>query len=82
LGARPGPGGARGRLAEIPGSVPRLAGSLDACVYAPRCAFATPECGAAAPPTRDLGPGHASACIHAEAVIAAMTTQPLARQWA
>jgi oligopeptide/dipeptide ABC transporter ATP-binding protein len=82
MGALPGPGGARGTLAEIPGSGPRLAGSLDACVYAPRCAFATPECGAAAPPTRDLGPGHASACIHAEAVIAAMTTQPLARQWA
>jgi oligopeptide/dipeptide ABC transporter ATP-binding protein len=82
MGALPGPGGARGTGAEIPGSGPRLAGSLDACVYAPRCAFATPECGAAAPPTRDLGPGHASACIHAEAVIAAMTTQPLARQWA
>jgi peptide/nickel transport system ATP-binding protein len=45
------------------------------CAYAPRCPFADAHCKAVAPVARGVGPGHYSACHHAEMV---MTLPPLA----
>ncbi|PWC54634.1 ABC transporter ATP-binding protein [Azospirillum sp. TSO22-1] len=66
IAARPRlrPGGGRQRLAEIPGSVPSLAGMPAGCAFAPRCALATAACTAAEPPLALLD-GGAVACIRA-----------------
>jgi peptide/nickel transport system ATP-binding protein len=45
------------------------------CAYAGRCPFADAGCSAVAPVARSVGPGHYSACHHAEIV---MTLPPLA----
>jgi peptide/nickel transport system ATP-binding protein len=44
------------------------------CAYAARCPFADAGCSAVAPVARSVGPGHHSACHHAEIV---MTLPPL-----
>jgi peptide/nickel transport system ATP-binding protein len=82
MAALPTTGQARGALSEIPGSVPRLLGSVPACTYAPRCAFATHACSQGAPDMRALGPGHLSACIHADIVTRATRDMPIVRAWA
>jgi peptide/nickel transport system ATP-binding protein len=53
--------GAR-RLNEIPGSVQHLAAG---CSFAARCAKASDQCRAAAPPLTEPRPGHFVACWHA-----------------
>jgi peptide/nickel transport system ATP-binding protein len=61
--AAPRPQGApRQPLEAISGRVPDefLAG----CAFAPRCARATPDCGAGRPPLRELAPGREVACLH------------------
>ena len=74
LGSLPGTQQARQRLVGIPGSPPDLADPAavpPGCRFAPRCSFVRPECEAAIPPLARVAPGHASACIRAEAVRAA-----------
>ena len=83
LRSLPSEGGAhQTRLAEIPGSVPRLAGPLDACAFAPRCAFATEDCTAHKPPRAELGARHASACVRHNEVADALGSHPIVRAWA
>jgi oligopeptide/dipeptide ABC transporter ATP-binding protein len=55
----------RARLNEIEGIVPSLTDLPPGCSFAPRCAFATAECRAAAPPLAQHLPGHWVACWHA-----------------
>ena len=54
------------RLAEIPGIVPALDDMPEGCAFAPRCAVASDDCRAAAPPLTEVSPSHWSACWHAE----------------
>jgi peptide/nickel transport system ATP-binding protein len=58
------------RLSEIPGIVPNLRDPIPGCAFAPRCAFATAQCQTAAPPVRELAPGHFAACWEADRVMA------------
>jgi len=50
------------RLAEIPGAVPRLQGSIAGCTFAARCAYAEARCTVETPPLVEIDPGHGSAC--------------------
>ena len=50
------------RLAAIAGQVPPPLPRPVGCAFAERCPFAQDRCRAEAPPLRDLGDGHASAC--------------------
>ena len=57
----------RGRLQEIPGLVPVLDDTPDACTFAPRCDRATEQCSAHSPgpdPVAGSGPGHRVRCFH------------------
>jgi oligopeptide/dipeptide ABC transporter ATP-binding protein len=58
------------RLQEIPGMVPPLNALPPGCAFAPRCAMATEQCRAEAPPWRALRADHWSACWHAERLMA------------
>ena len=69
-GARPrlglrAAGGARRRLATIPGRVPELVDLPPGCPFADRCERVTPECRQAPPPVATVGAGHAVRCLHA-----------------
>ena len=71
LGARPrlgtaaAPGQGRVRLAEIPGTVPMLAGPQQDCAFAERCPRASAACREAPPPLRAYAAGSRSvACWH------------------
>jgi peptide/nickel transport system ATP-binding protein len=57
------------RLQTIAGAVPRLIDPPVGCRFAPRCNFATDECGRAQPALRELEAGHKVACIHAEETV-------------
>jgi oligopeptide/dipeptide ABC transporter ATP-binding protein len=59
----------RPRLNEIKGMVPSLADLPKGCTFAPRCAFATAECGAVSPPLLQHRAGHWIACWHAERLL-------------
>ncbi|MEV4892637.1 ABC transporter ATP-binding protein [Nonomuraea sp. NPDC055795] len=59
------PAGAGRRLTEIPGMVPVLADSPDACTFANRCPLAVPGCLTGRPRLRSRE-GHEVACIRAE----------------
>jgi oligopeptide/dipeptide ABC transporter ATP-binding protein len=61
--------GRRARLNEIKGMVPSLADLPKGCSFAPRCALATAECEAAAPPLEQHRPGHWVACWHADRLL-------------
>jgi oligopeptide/dipeptide ABC transporter ATP-binding protein len=50
------------RLVSIPGNLPDPVLAMDACIFAPRCAFAVERCRSAAPPLRDAGDGRKAAC--------------------
>ncbi len=54
------------RLPAISGSPPDLANLPPGCAFAPRCALATGECRAAAPPVVHAIPGHAIRCFRVE----------------
>jgi oligopeptide/dipeptide ABC transporter ATP-binding protein len=61
--ARPAHDGPRAsRLAEIPGSVPRLLSRPQGCGYAPRCALAEQACRTEPPAASAVGAGHLVAC--------------------
>jgi peptide/nickel transport system ATP-binding protein len=62
LGAAPRLDGRRARLVSIPGTVPDLLRPPPGCRFAPRCPFAIEAC-EAAPPLREVAPGHFAACI-------------------
>ena len=56
--------GERRTLATVPGSVPPAHAMPAGCRFAPRCAFAGPDC-ATAPPLAEMGGGHRVACHRA-----------------
>jgi peptide/nickel transport system ATP-binding protein/oligopeptide transport system ATP-binding protein len=57
----------RARLPQpIPGSPPDLAAPPPGCAFHPRCPWADEACVRGAFPLRDLAPGRATACIHAD----------------
>jgi peptide/nickel transport system ATP-binding protein len=58
------------RLAEIPGVVPSLKEAIPGCIFAPRCAHATPHCRTEYPPLEEKAPGHWVACWEADRLIA------------
>ena len=49
----------------IKGELPSPLNPPPGCVFHPRCPLATEECKKAVPATRELGPSHMVACIHA-----------------
>ena len=51
------------RLEAIAGVVPSLLNPPVGCRFAPRCRYAMASCFEAAPPLRDVGPGHKVACV-------------------
>ena len=55
--------GRRGRLEQIPGSVPSLLDPPPGCRFAARCKFAVEACVEVEPALRVVGPSHRSACI-------------------
>jgi peptide/nickel transport system ATP-binding protein len=59
------------RLYEIPGMVPNLREPIQGCAFAPRCAFVRDRCRLEAPPLREVGGRHVTACWEAERVMAA-----------
>ncbi|MEP6057156.1 MAG: ABC transporter ATP-binding protein [Nitratireductor sp.] len=52
----------RGRLTEIPGTVPALWALPKGCAFAPRCPRARQRCEVVRPPLSDMAPGHRAAC--------------------
>jgi len=58
----------RGRLAEIPGSVPIRTAQSVGCAFAERCSYVQPRCRAETPAQADKGRGHRVACWQADAI--------------
>ncbi len=50
------------RLPEIPGNTPQIRHDDPGCTFAPRCAFAEPECRDAPAMATEMEPGHFSRC--------------------
>jgi oligopeptide/dipeptide ABC transporter ATP-binding protein len=61
-------GGARPKLAEIPGIVPALTRPIPGCAFAPRCDFVVERCRATAPALMEAGGSHLVACWEAARV--------------
>jgi peptide/nickel transport system ATP-binding protein len=61
-------GGARPRLAEIPGIVPALSRPIDGCAFAPRCDYVIERCRATAPALLEADAAHLVACWEAQRV--------------
>jgi peptide/nickel transport system ATP-binding protein len=53
----------KSRLEAIAGTVPSPLDLMPGCHFAPRCPFARPTCLEAAPPLREIAPGHKVACV-------------------
>ncbi|MGN6598644.1 MAG: ABC transporter ATP-binding protein [Actinomycetes bacterium] len=62
LDALPHPDAGRTDLRPIPGAPPALGDIPDGCAFAPRCAYAQPECLAHRPPVAVVGDEHLLAC--------------------
>ena len=77
LGSIPRLYGEQRRLASIEGQVPSPLRLPAGCRFAKRCPFADAQCHATAPPLRELGDGHASACWKAPLDADALLAQPL-----
>jgi peptide/nickel transport system ATP-binding protein/oligopeptide transport system ATP-binding protein len=60
---------ARQHLASIPGTPPDPRNLPPGCRFAPRCTLAATDCTTRQPDLRLLTPTHATACIHADAVV-------------
>ncbi|MBT9386576.1 ABC transporter ATP-binding protein [Pseudooceanicola sp. CBS1P-1] len=58
--------GAVKRLNPIPGSLPDLRNVPGGCIFAARCAYATPQCKDAVPAIQVVGSRHVSRCIFNE----------------
>jgi peptide/nickel transport system ATP-binding protein len=54
------------RLMTIPGAPPNLADLPPGCSFAPRCAYALPQCSAAMPAPVMCGDNHTARCLRAE----------------
>ena len=78
LGSIPRLQGERRRLASIEGQVPSPLDMPAGCRFAQRCPFADAACRANAPPLRELGQGHASACWKAPLDADVLLARPLA----
>jgi peptide/nickel transport system ATP-binding protein len=63
-----GAGGARPKLAEIPGIVPDLSRPIVGCAFAPRCGFVVDHCRAASPALTAASGSHQVACWEAHRV--------------
>jgi peptide/nickel transport system ATP-binding protein len=59
-------GNGKARLAEIEGVVPSLKEAIAGCIFAPRCRYATQQCGQCYPPLEEKEPGHWVACWNAD----------------
>jgi peptide/nickel transport system ATP-binding protein len=59
------------RLAEIPGVVPSLKEAIAGCIFAPRCAHATPRCRETYPPLEEKALGHWVACWESDRLMGA-----------
>jgi peptide/nickel transport system ATP-binding protein/oligopeptide transport system ATP-binding protein len=68
---------ARRHLAAIPGSPPDPLDPPSGCRFAPRCVFADWDCTREPPELRTLAPGHATACIHCDAMARGTPTATL-----
>ncbi len=55
------------RLSTIPGTVPSPLKLPEGCAFAPRCRYATEQCGQM-PPVEEIEPGHQVRCWHADEV--------------
>jgi oligopeptide/dipeptide ABC transporter ATP-binding protein len=77
LGSMPRLHGQATRLAAIAGQVPPPLPRPVGCAFAERCPFAQDRCRAEAPPLRDLGEGHLSACWRAPLDVDALLARPL-----
>jgi peptide/nickel transport system ATP-binding protein len=55
-------------LVTIPGAVPRPDEVASCCTFAPRCRWAANVCREEAPPLREVGPRHLSACVRLEEI--------------
>ncbi len=62
LGAIPNHRVAGNRLVTIPGSAPQILGRAPGCAFAPRCAFATDQCGVDQPDQFAVADGHVATC--------------------
>ena len=60
---RDDPHDGRSEILGIPGSPPDLRRPPPGCAFAPRCAHAIPDCTAAIPGERPVGPGRVARCI-------------------
>jgi oligopeptide transport system ATP-binding protein len=54
-------------LYTIPGMPPDPSRPVAGCPFAPRCEFVVDRCRSEDPQLRELAPGHASACLRAQA---------------
>ncbi|MDT0682085.1 ABC transporter ATP-binding protein [Roseicyclus sp. F158] len=75
LGAIPRTDGPVRKLEAIPGTVPSLYSRPDACVFAPRCTQARPECTRTRPPVKG-GADHWRRCVLADAELRALQQAP------
>ena len=66
LAAMPRVGGARERLAVIPGTVPSPTAWPEGCRFRDRCPYAWERCAVEHPPLYQIGAGHTSRCHLAE----------------
>jgi oligopeptide/dipeptide ABC transporter ATP-binding protein len=71
LGSVPSGQAARQKLIAIPGAPPDLSLRHDGCPFAPRCTFVAEPCRSGRPAIADIAPGHQSACLCADRVLAA-----------
>jgi peptide/nickel transport system ATP-binding protein len=63
LAALPRLNAPKGRIKNIPGSLPDLSQPITHCVFAPRCPYAIEPCWQAVPPMRMHTPDHGGKCI-------------------
>ncbi len=54
-------------LYTIPGLPPDVSKPIPGCAFAPRCEYAVDRCRATRPPLLEVAPGHAHACLRAQA---------------
>jgi oligopeptide/dipeptide ABC transporter ATP-binding protein len=77
LGSMPRLQGQASRLAAIAGQVPPPLPRPAGCAFAERCPFAQDRCRAEAPPLREVGDAHASACWRAPLDAQVLLARPL-----
>jgi oligopeptide/dipeptide ABC transporter ATP-binding protein len=72
LGSIPHVAGGAGRLTPIPGQPPDLAQLGPGCPFAPRCAFASPDCATTPVRLAAVDADHETACLHPERIARAV----------